>query len=103
MGDLLRHFSVGVVRLFLLLVGQGPTVLHHIVGEPVLQRYRVGDCRSPSLVDCIENLKGLATDDFIVSVDKEGDLVGLAELGDRQVDVGDSSYSLEVDNYLHLA
>ena len=103
MGDLLRHFSVGVVRLFLLLVGQGPAVLHHIVGEPVLQRYRVGDCWSPRLVDGIEYLKGLATDDFIVSVDKESDLVGLAVLRDGQMDVGNSSYSLAVDNYLHLA
>ena len=55
------------------------------------------------MVDCIENLKSLATDDLIISIDKKGDLFGLAVLSYSQMNVWNSSYSLAVDNYLHFA
>jgi hypothetical protein len=102
MGDLLRHISIEVVLLFLIGVGLGPSVLDEVVVDPILERDGVGNGGLLALVDGVEDLEDLPADQFVVAVDEEADLVGLAVLGDGHVDVWDCGHLLLIGNQDHL-
>jgi hypothetical protein len=101
MGYLLRDVPVEVVGLLILGVGHRPPVLHQVVHDPVLQCDRVRDGGLLELVDCVIDLEDLPTDQLVIAIHEEADLLRTAVVHDGGVDVGDGGDSLLIDDQSH--
>ena len=102
MTDFLANISIHTIFLLNFSVLLRPIVLNKIILDPPLKSNGISNCRTFILINCIKYFKSHLSNQLIISIDIETDLIRSAKLNSRSMQIRYSCELFFVDNQLYL-